>query len=108
MSELASQEAVMNGTLLVFHVGISLIGIASGVVVMYGLLTGRPHGGWTFVFLATTVLTSVTGFPLPATQLLPSHIVGVISLVLLAAAIVSLYVYHLGGAWRAGSISPAR
>jgi hypothetical protein len=57
MSELASQEAVMNGTLLVFHVGISLIGIASGVVVMYGLLTGRPHGGWTVVFLATTVLT---------------------------------------------------
>src|SRR5437016_4215798 len=90
----------MGETLLVVHVVISLIGIASGVVVVHGLLIGRPYAGWTVVFLATTVLTSVTGFPLPATQLLPSHIVGVISLVLLAVAIVALYVYHLVGAWR--------
>ena len=90
----------MSEKLLVIHVIISLIGIASGVVVVYGLLTGKPHGGWTAVFLATTVLTSVTGFPLPATQLLPSHIVGVISLLLLAVAIAALYVYHLAGAWR--------
>jgi len=90
----------MSGTLLVFHVVISLIGIASGLVVVYGLLIGKPHGGWTVVFLTTTVLTSVTGFPLPATQLLPSHVVGIISLLLLAAAIVALYVYHLDGPWR--------
>jgi len=55
-------------------------------VVMYGLLTGKPHGGWTVVFLATTVLTSLTGFPLAGDAALPSHIVGVISLVLLAVA----------------------
>ena len=90
----------MSGTLLVFHVVISLIGIASGLVVVYGLLIGKPHGGWTVGFLTTTVLTSVTGFPLPATQLLPSHVVGIISLLLLAAAIVALYVYHLDGPWR--------
>ena len=90
----------MSGTLLVFHVVISLIGIASGLVVVYGLLIGKPHVGWTVVFLTTTVLTSVTGFPLPATQLLPSHVVGIISLLLLAAAIVALYVYHLDGPWR--------
>jgi len=86
--------------LLFVHVVLSLIGIAAGLVVLYGLLTGKPHGGWTAVFLATTVLTSVTGFPLPATQLLLSHIVGALSLVLLAVAIAALYVYDLAGAWR--------
>jgi hypothetical protein len=86
--------------LLFLHVVLSLIGIAAGIVVLYGLLTGKPHGGWTALFLVTTVLTSVTGFPLPATQILPSHIVGVLSLVLLAVAIAALYVYRLAGAWR--------
>jgi len=86
--------------LLFVHVLLSLTGIAAGLVVLHGLLTGKPRGGWTVVFLATTVLTDITGFPLPATQLLPSHVVGVLSLVLLAAAIAALYVYHLAGAWR--------
>lgn len=86
--------------LLFVHVVISLIGIATGAVVVYSLLTSRPHGGWTAAFLATTVLTSVTGFPLPATQLLPSHIFGVLSLILLAVALTALYVYRLAGAWR--------
>ena len=86
--------------LLLVHVALSLIGIAAGLVVFYGLLTGRAQGGWTAVFLVTTVLTSVTGFPLPATQLLPSHIVGVISLVLLAVAIAAFYLFHLAGRWR--------
>ena len=90
----------MGGTLLTFHVVISLIGIASGVVIAYDLLAGRLQRGITAVFLATTVLTSVTGFPLPATQILPSHILGVLSLVLLALAIVGLYVFQLHGAWR--------
>jgi hypothetical protein len=86
--------------LLFVHVAVSLIGIATGFVVLYGLITGRPRGGWTAAFLITTILTSVTGFPLPATQLLPSHIVGIISIVLLAVAVTALYVYHLAGAWR--------
>jgi hypothetical protein len=86
--------------LLFVHVVVSLIGIATGIIVVYGLVAGRPHGGWTAAFLATTILTSVTGFPLPATQLLPSHIVGIISMVLLAIAVAALYVYHLRGAWR--------
>ena len=86
--------------LLFVHVALSLVGIATGLVVFYGMLTGKSHGGLTAVFLATTVLTSLTGFPLPATQILPSHIVGVLSLVLLAVAIVALYVHHLAGGWR--------
>jgi hypothetical protein len=86
--------------LLFAHVALSLIGIATGLVVFYGLLTGKPQGGWAAVFLATTILTSLSGFPLPATQLLPSHIVGVLSLLLLTIAVVALYVYHLDGRWR--------
>jgi hypothetical protein len=86
--------------LLFVHVVLSLIGIATGLVVLYGLVTGKPYGTWTALFLASTVLTSLTAFPLPATQILPSHIFGILSLVLLAAAITALYVYHLAGAWR--------
>jgi len=82
------------------HVLISLIGIGSGLVVMWGFLTAKRLGGITAIFLTTTVLTSVTGFGFPFTHLLPSHIVGILSLVLLAIAIPALYVCHLAGSWR--------
>ena len=86
--------------LLQVHVALSLIGIASGLVVLYGLVIGRPFAGWTALFLATTILTSVTGFPLPPYGFDPPRALGVISLVLLAAAVAGLYVFHLAGAWR--------
>ena len=86
--------------LLQIHVFISLAGILSGFVVLYGLLTGRPLSGWTALFLATTVLTSVTGFPLPPFGFTPARAVGVISLVLLALAVAGLYAFRLAGAWR--------
>lgn len=82
------------------HVLISLVGIGSGLVVMFGLLTGKRLDGWTAIFLATTVLTSLTGFLFPVEHLLPSHVVGIISLVVLAVAILARYVFHLEGAWR--------
>lgn len=82
------------------HVLISLIGILSGLVVAYGLVTSQRLPAWTAVFLATTVLTSVTGFGFVRPHILPSHIVGIISLVLLAAAILALYVRRLSGVWR--------
>jgi len=82
------------------HVLISLMGILSGFVVICGLLTANPLDGWTAFFLATTVLTSVTGFFFPFQRLLPSHIVGIISLVVLAVAIYARYYGHLAGAWR--------
>jgi hypothetical protein len=87
-------------TFTTVHVIISLIGILSGFIVLYGLFSVRKLGIWTALFLATTVLTSVTGFFFPATTVLPSHIVGVISLVVLAVAIFALYVRHLAGPWR--------
>jgi hypothetical protein len=83
-----------------FHVILSLIAIGAGLVVLFGLLSSRPLDGWTAVFLATTVLTSVTGYFFPRDLVLPSHIVGAISLVILAIAIVALYAYRLAGPWR--------
>jgi hypothetical protein len=80
------------------HVVISLAGIASGLVVMYGFLTNKRLDGWTAVFLATSALTSVTGFLFPFRGVTPAIKLGVISLVVLAVATVSRYSMHL--AWR--------
>lgn len=87
-------------TFTFLHVIISLIGIGSGLVVLYGLLVGKRLDGVTAIFLLSTVLTSVTGFFFPFEHLLPSHIVGIISLVLLALAILARYSFHLDGVWR--------
>jgi hypothetical protein len=86
--------------LLQVHVGLSLIGIASGFVVVYGMMTGSPFPGWTALFLATTILTSVTGFPLPPFGLDPPRMVGILSLILLAVALASIYVFRSSGPWR--------
>lgn len=82
------------------HVILSLIGIATGFVVIYGLITGRRLDGLTVVFLSTTIATSVTGFGFPVHQLLPSHIVGILSLIALALAVLGRYSFRLAGAWR--------
>jgi hypothetical protein len=84
----------------IVHTAISLIGIVSGFVVVYGMLIGKRLDGWTALFLTTTVLTSVTGFLFPFDHLLPSHKVGVISLVVLAVALLARYSFHLLGGWR--------
>lgn len=82
------------------HVALSLVGIASGLIVMIGLLRGRALAGWTLVFLLSLLATSVTGFAFPVGHLLPSHKVGIVSLVVLAVAALARYVCHLQGAWR--------
>jgi hypothetical protein len=87
-------------TYTLVHVLLSLVGIASGLVVVFGLLTGKRLDGWTALFLATTVATSLTGFGFPFDQLLPSHKVGIISLAVLAVAILARYAFHLRGVWR--------
>jgi hypothetical protein len=86
--------------MLQVHVLSSLVGIVSGLVVLYGLLAGRPFGGWTALFLAATILTSLTGFPLAPFGFDPARAVGVISLVLLALAVAAYYAFRLAGAWR--------
>ena len=90
-------------TFTTVHVIISLIGIASGIIVMFGLLGSRRMPGMTAIFLLFTILTSATGFlipPLLSEKLLPSHMVGILSLVLLAVTCFALYVEKLSGAWR--------
>ena len=87
-------------TFTTVHTIISLIGIFSGLVVLYGMFSSKRLEPWTAVFLFTTVLTSVTGFLFPVDKILPSHIFGVLSLLVLAVTLVALYVYRLAGKWR--------
>src|SRR6202051_4489876 len=90
-------------TFVTVHVIISLIAIVSGIIVMFGLLTSKSMPGLTAIFLLFTILTSATGFlipPLLSEKLLPSHMVGALSLVLLAIACIALYGMKLSGAWR--------
>jgi hypothetical protein len=82
------------------HVIISLIAIVAGVIVMFGLLGSNRMPGLTATFLLLTILTSATGFLFPFEKLLPSHMVGMLSLALLAIACGALYVMNLAGAWR--------
>jgi hypothetical protein len=82
------------------HVVLSLIGIVAGMVVAAAMLGSKIASGWTALFLATTVLTSATGFLFPSDRVLPSHIVGVISLLVLIIAIAALYGYRLARSWR--------
>jgi hypothetical protein len=87
-------------TLTFVHVVLSLIGIFSGFIVMFGLFAGKRLDGWTAIFLVSTVATSVTGFLFPFHRFLPSHGVGIVSLIVLAVAILARYTFDLAGAWR--------
>lgn len=87
-------------TFTLFHTIISLIGIATGLVVLAGMLKANRMPGWTAVFLITTIATSVTGFMFPFKGVGPPHIVGAISLVILAFTLIALYSKHLAGGWR--------
>ena len=90
-------------TFVLVHVVISLIGIVAGLIVMFGMLGSKRQPGLTAIFLLTTILTSATGFlipPLVSEKLLPSHIIGALSLVLLAVACFALYGQKLSGRWR--------
>ena len=87
-------------TFTLVHVGLSLVGIGTGLVVMFGLLAGKRLDVWTALFLASTVATSMTGFGFPFEHFLPPHYVGVLSLLVLAVALLARYAFHLSGAWR--------
>jgi hypothetical protein len=87
-------------TYTLIHVIISLVAIGSGFIVLFGLLTGKRLDGLTALFLMITVLTSVTGFGFPFDHLSPAHEVGIISLVVLAIAILARYAFQLAGKWR--------
>lgn len=83
-----------------FHVILSVVGIGAGFVVLYGMLTSRRYNRWNALFLWTTVATSVTGYFFPFHKLMPSHILGALSLIVLAIAIRARYSHRLQGGWR--------
>lgn len=87
-------------TFTLIHVLLSLVGIFTGLVVVGGLVAGKQLDGWTGVFLVTTVLTNVTGFFFPFVTFLPSHGVGIVSLVVLPVVIAARYWKNLTGVWR--------
>jgi uncharacterized membrane protein SirB2 len=87
-------------TFTLVHVLLSLVGIFAGFVVLIGMFGSKKADGWTALFLTATVLTSATGFPFPRDHILPSHIVGVISLIVLGITIYALYFRHLASSWR--------
>jgi hypothetical protein len=93
-------------TFTLVHVVISLVGIATGIVVLLGMLRGHELAGWTGIFLATTLLTSLTGFLFPITAFTPALAVGALSTAILAAALLALYVFDLAGVWRPVISSP--
>src|SRR3954470_4866243 len=87
-------------TFTLIHVLLSLVGIASGLVVLYGLIAGERYDRWTLLFLSTTVATSVTGFFFPNEHITPGIKLGIISMVVLILAIVARYALALAGRWR--------
>jgi len=87
-------------TFTLVHVIISLIAIASGLIVLFGMISGKRLDGFTALFLVTTVLTSVTGFGFPIHGMTPAIDLGIISVIVLAIAIFARYGRHLAGAWR--------
>jgi hypothetical protein len=87
-------------TFTLIHVVLSLLGIVAGLVVVGGLMAGVRLDGWIGLFLVTTVLTNLTSFGFPFRMLLPGHIVGGLSLIILPIAIAARYWRHLSGAWR--------
>ena len=87
-------------TYTIMHVIISLIGIGSGFIVLFGLFNNKLLAPWNGIFLLTTVLTSVTGFGFPNTKVTPGIVLGVLSLIALAIALFALYGRRLSGGWR--------
>ena len=82
------------------HVAISLLAIASGFIVLFGLIAGKRLDRWTAFFLATTIATSVTGFGFPIHGFTPGIGLGIVSLMVLAVALFARYGRHMSGVWR--------
>lgn len=84
-----------------FHVLLSLIGIFAGIPFTWGLLSAKQSSLWTSTFLGFTAATSITGFFFPVHEFLPSHAIGILSLIMLALSYAALYRFSLAGGWRA-------
>jgi hypothetical protein len=87
-------------TITWIHTALSVVALVAGIVVVVGLVRSHAMRHWVLLFVVTAVATSVTGFAFPFDKLLPSHWIGIISLVVLAIAILARYAFHLAGSWR--------
>jgi hypothetical protein len=90
----------VSNTFVLIHVVLSVVGIISGLIMAGGLMSGHYYSRWINTFMFTTILTNVTGFGFPFTTILPAHIIGAISLVVLGVASIALYLKGLAGGWR--------
>lgn len=88
-------------TFTLIHMVISLAAIGSGVVVILGMLTRRQFPGWTQIYFTASILTVVTGFSFPFDRLLRSHVLGLLSLLVVTIALFARNVFGLDGRWRA-------
>ncbi len=92
---------------LVGHVAVSFAALAAGFVVASGFLWGKVPDRWNFWFLVTTIATSLSGFLFPVDRVLPSHVLGVISLAVLAVAVNAYYRHSLRGWWQPTYVAAA-
>jgi len=88
-------------TYTLIHVIISLIGIGSGLIVLFGMFGGKQFDGLTALFLVTTALTSLTGLGFPFEHITPGIILAILSLLILALTIPARYSFRMAGKWRA-------
>jgi hypothetical protein len=89
------------------HVAISLIGIAAGFVVIFGMMASKRMELVTGLFLLATILTSVTGFLFPYHGVTPGIVIGILSLVALLLAVIARYSGHMAGGWRGTWVATA-
>lgn len=82
------------------HVYMSVVGLAAGLFLVFGLLTSRPLRILTALFLVTTAGTSLTGFLFPFKGMTPAIMLGILSVIALVLAVIALYVKKLAGVWR--------
>jgi hypothetical protein len=94
-------------TFTVLHVALSVLGLVGGVAVVFGLLNDIPLPRSTALFVAATIATSAGGFLFRSASFGPPHVIGVISLIVLTAAVAALYIYRLAGAWRSVYVAAA-
>jgi hypothetical protein len=86
------------------HVVISLVGIATGLFVLFGMIGGKRLDGSTLLFLVTTAVTSITGFMFPNEHITPGIVLGILSMIVLTLAVIARYALHLAGPWRAAYV----
>jgi hypothetical protein len=86
--------------LTLFHVIVSLIAIAAGIVLAHGLITRKRYDRWTLIFMVTTAVTVLTGFVFPYNGFTPGIGVGIICVLIFIPTALARYRFAMAGIWR--------